>query len=127
MSGGGVLLNSVILIDHVNGLPAASKFVKEAGPSACISAITRAEVLAGVSDKHRRVTKRFLDCFTFLAIDQKAADLAAELRRAHHWKLPDAFQAALAQLHGLDLATRDMDDFNPQRHGFVVIPYSLKK
>ena len=55
------------------------------------------------------------------------ADLAAELRRVHRWKLPDAFQAAVAQRNALHLATRNTDDFNPQRHSFVVVPYVLKK
>ena len=52
------------------------------------------------------------------------ADLAATLRRQHKWKLPDAFQAALAQTHKLKLATRNTKDF-PSRHDFVEIPYEL--
>lgn len=126
MSGSGVLLDSVILIDHLNGLSAATDFLREVGPRGCISAITRAEVLTGVKGKERKAAARFLDCFVFLALDKKAVDLAAELRCVHRWRLPDAFQAAIAQLNGLCLATRDAADFDPQRHGFVIIPYSLK-
>jgi predicted nucleic acid-binding protein len=125
MSGAGVLLDSVILIDHLNGISSATDFLREAGPKACISAITRAEVLTGVKERDRAVTTRFLDCFVFLAIDKRAADLAADLRRVHRWKLPDAFQAAIAQLHDLSLATRDTDGFNPRRHRFVLVPYTL--
>ena len=39
--------------------------------------------------------------------------------------VPDAFQAALAQLHGLKLATRNHRDFPPDRFSFVVVPYTL--
>ena len=39
------------------------------------------------------------------------------------WKLPDAFQAALAQHHHLRFATRNIRDFLPERHAFVVVPY----
>jgi predicted nucleic acid-binding protein len=65
----------------------------------------------------------FLDAFTALPIDQKAADLAAALRREHRWKLPDAFQAALSQIHKLKLITRNTKDFPPARFDFVVAPY----
>ena len=48
-------------------------------------------------------------------------------RRRNGWKLPDAFQAALAQLHNLKLATRNTRDFPPQQYLFVVVPYTLSR
>jgi hypothetical protein len=127
MSGSGVLLDSVILIDHLNGIPAAAEYLKVAGRKAHISPITRAEVLTDLEGEARRIAAQFLDCFTFLPINLDVADLAAELRHIHRSRLPDAFQAAVAQFNGLDLATRNTDDFNPQRHSVVVVPYILKK
>ncbi|MEK7404342.1 MAG: PIN domain-containing protein [Acidobacteriota bacterium] len=59
------------------------------------------------------------------AFDREAADLAASLRRKYRWRLPDAFQAALAQLHGLKLATRNVRDFPPKQFDFVEAPYTL--
>ncbi|GIX27647.1 MAG: hypothetical protein KatS3mg123_1528 [Burkholderiales bacterium] len=56
---------------------------------------------------------------------QPVADRAAELRRRHRWKLPDAFQVAIAQHHGLRLATRNVKDFPPGRWDFVLVPYTL--
>jgi predicted nucleic acid-binding protein len=50
------------------------------------------------------------------------ADETARLRRLHGWKLPDAFQAALARRHGLRLATRNPNDFDPDEHDFVEVP-----
>jgi len=120
-----VLLDSCILIDHFNGITAATNYLKQAETSARVSAITRAEVLTGLVGTARQAAVRFLDCFVFLPIDRAVADLAADLRRSHHWKLPDALQAAAAQHHGLQLATRNTGDFNPKRHAFVIVPYKL--
>ncbi len=127
MNGTGVLLDSVILIDHFNGVPAATEYLRTVGPKAHISAITRAEVLTGEEGAERKLIARFLDCFTFHALDLDVADLAAELRHLHIWKLPDAFQAAVAQRYNLVFATRNHNDFDPKRHSFVVIPYKLQR
>jgi predicted nucleic acid-binding protein len=51
------------------------------------------------------------------------AEKAAALRRAYGWKLPDAFQAALALTHHLRLCTRNTKDFDPKEHAFVEVPY----
>jgi hypothetical protein len=47
------------------------------------------------------------------------------LRRTNGWKLPDAFQAAVALRHGLRLVTRNARDFDEKKHAFVLIPYRL--
>lgn len=69
--------------------------------------------------------KRFLDLFPNLELSAQIADKAAALRRKHRWKLADAFQAALAKHHKLRLVTRDVRDFRPKVHRFVVVPYAL--
>ena len=120
-----VLLDSVILIDHFNGIADATRYLSDCHGEAALSVITRAEVLAGFDPLPARKALRVLDSFPTLGIDQATADLAAGLRRRHGWKLPDAFQAAIAQQFGLSLATRNVKDFPPKRFGFVVVPYSL--
>jgi predicted nucleic acid-binding protein len=120
-----LLLDSVILIDHLNGIPAASAWLSKEHLDSAISVITRAEVLAGYEAHHRAPIQRLLDAFPALVIDQKVADTAAALRREHKWKLPDAFQAALAKTHKLTLVTRNTKDFNPDQLDWVVSPYSL--
>lgn len=120
-----LLLDSVVLIDHFNGIAAATSYLSAHRPDAAVSVITRAEVLTGFERRAARKAARFLDCFPTLGIDQATADLAAVLRRNHGWRLPDAFQAAIARLNGLRLVTRNSRDFQPQRHRFVVIPYRL--
>jgi predicted nucleic acid-binding protein len=120
-----LLLDSVILIDHFNGRPEATRYLAEVAGEAALSVITRAEVLAGFDAETSGAAEGLLDRFPILGIDQPVANLAARLRREFRWKMPDAFQAALAQYHGLSLVTRNSRDFPPHRHKFVVIPYTL--
>jgi len=120
-----VLLDSVILIDHLNGVGAATRYLKSI-EGARISVISRAEVLAGLAVSELPVVKEWLDRYPTISIDRQIADLAADLRRQHKWKLPDALQAAVARQHGLQLATRNTKDFPPRRFSFVVVPYSVR-
>jgi predicted nucleic acid-binding protein len=128
MGAGGslrYLLDSVILIDHFNGRAEATDcLVWMAGESA-LSVITRAEVLTGFGEGSAEVASILLDQFPTLGIDMAVADLAARFRREHRWKMPDAFQAALAHYHGLTLVTRNTKDFPPERYPFVKVPYVL--
>jgi len=120
------LIDSVILIDHLNGISKATRFVRDLNPlQTAISVITRAEILAGLDEDGRLQVIPLLDQYRLLIIDKPIADLAANLRREHRWKLPDAFQAGLAQYHQIKLTTRNTKDFNPRKQGFVEIPYSL--
>ena len=121
-----ILIDSVILIDHFNGVSLATQFLRDVFDRSCLSVITRAEVLVGYYRSLDEVrTRALLDRFPLLSIDGATADLAARLRGERKWKLPDAFQAALAQLHGLKLATRNTKDFSPERDEFVMVPYKL--
>jgi predicted nucleic acid-binding protein len=120
------LIDSVILIDHLNGLEPATHYVLALHPDeTAISVITRAEILVGVAEADETLVKAFLDQFHLLAIDRLIADLAARLRRQHGWKLPDAFQAAFCVHHRLKLVTRNTKDFDPRQHDFVEVPYIL--
>ena len=118
------ILDSVILIDHLNGIPQATQFLMSLDPhETAISVITRAEVLTGLDKKNFPTVAALLDQYQLLIIDKPVADLAASLRQRHGWKLPDAFQAALAQRHRVKLATRNTKDFNPTKNDFVEVPY----
>jgi predicted nucleic acid-binding protein len=121
----GVLLDSVILIDHLNGVSAATEYLRKL-KGASISVITRAEVLSGPIVSRNTGATELLALYPTLPITQEDADVAAQLRQKYRWKLPDAFQAALAQTHDLKLATRNTRDFPPERHKFVTVPYRLE-
>ncbi len=120
------LLDSVILIDHLNGIDQATRYLdKLTCQTIAISVITRAEILTGISSADKPTVKLFLDQFKLLIIDKTISDLAADLRKEHGWKLPDAFQAALATHHKIKLVTRNSKDFKPSNHNFVEIPYQV--
>ncbi|MFA6032505.1 MAG: PIN domain-containing protein [Myxococcota bacterium] len=125
MSGKGTLVDSVIVIDHLNGIREATEYLRQNHANCRVSAITVAEVLAGLEGAERDKAAGLLDCFAFLPLDREDAVKAAELRKTHGWKLPDAFQAALARLHGLKLVTRDEKAFKPEKHSFVLVPYRV--
>ena len=127
VSGEGVLLDSVILIDHLNGVDRATDYIRSVGVLGFVSAITRAEVLSGVQPPRSSPVRALLDALPLVVIDAPVADLAAELRRSFRWRFPDAIQAAAAIHHGLKLATRNTKDFPPRRHDFVVVPYELHR
>jgi predicted nucleic acid-binding protein len=120
------LIDSVILIDHLNGLEKATQFILKLDPEkTAISVITCAEVLAGVEEESEAMVKSLLAQYQILILDGRIADLAATLRRDHGWKFPDAFQAALSVHHSVKLVTRNRRDFDPRKHHFVEVPYSL--
>ena len=120
-----MLLDSVIVIDHLNKLSSASAYLARVRDWAAISVVTRAETLTGYPEEKQGDIRQFLDRFPTLGVDAEIANLAALLRREHRWKLPDAFQAAIAQYHGLRLATRNTRDFPEDRFPFVLVPYRL--
>jgi len=120
------LLDSVILIDHLNGISEATQWLADEGwDRLAISAITRAEVLAGASREEVVHIGHLLDSFPCLPLDAEIADRAAAIRRETRLRLPDAFQAAVAEVHKLKLITRNTRDFSQEKFDYVVIPYEL--
>ena len=120
------LMDSVIIIDHLNGVEKATRFMVELDPQqTAISVITRAEILTGLDRNEQNHVIQLLDQYKLFIIDKPIADSAANLRREHGWKLPDAFQAALAKHHKAKLTTRNTKDFDPAKFEFVEVPYVL--
>ncbi|VFN02305.1 MAG: hypothetical protein BECKG1743D_GA0114223_108783 [Candidatus Kentron sp. G] len=75
------MLDSVICIDHFNGLDAATEFIRANRGSIWISVITRAEVLTGFRQGVPSEVLRLLDAIPLLTIERETADRAALLRR----------------------------------------------
>lgn len=121
------LLDSVILIDHLRGLPEATRWLSGLREGeAVLSAITRAEVLCGGTEKETAAAAALCDEFECLPLTGEDASRAAEWRKKNGWKLPDAFQAAVASRNGLKLVTRNVRDFDEKKYAFVLVPYRLK-
>ncbi|MBI2094872.1 MAG: PIN domain-containing protein [Candidatus Omnitrophica bacterium] len=119
------LLDSTILIDHLNGIPQATEWLSGLKPDeALISAITRAEVLVKAGEQWEGVSA-FLDEYDCLTVGPDEADMAAGIRNRYRLRLPDAFQAALAQSEELILVTRDAKDFQKIKELEVKIPYRI--
>ena len=119
------LLDSTIIIDHLNGIRQATDWLSKLDDDeGLISVITRAEVLVKASDQWEAVSA-FLDQYVCLPIGPDEADIAAGLRNRFHIKLPDAFQAAVAQNEELVFVTRDVTDFKKIPDLEVKIPYTL--
>ena len=119
------LLDSTILIDHLNGIKPATEWLSKLRPDeALISVITRTEVLVRAGDQWEEVSA-LLDEYECLPIGPDEADLAAALRNRYSVKLPDAFQAVLAKDQELALVTRDAEDFKKIEDLKVKIPYKI--
>lgn len=119
------LLDSVILIDHLNHIAAATAFLAAYPSQLAISVITRAEVLTGTPIQYKTLIQTLLNQFMNFDVTVEIADLAAHLRRQEGWKLPDALQAAIAQHHQIQLVTRNTKDFPAERYPFVLVPYRI--
>ena len=119
-----MLLDSVIVIDYLNGIQKARAFVDQT-PDPVLTVVTVAEVLSGGDPAGLPAISRYLDSFPILGIDVAIGKRAGYLRRLERWKLPDALQAATALEYGYPLATRNTKDFKPERHPFVLVPYTL--
>ena len=119
-----MLLDSVIVIDYLNGIRKARDFVDRL-PTPTLSVVTVAEVLSGGDPAGLPTISRYLNSFPILEVNVAIGRRAGYMRRLERWKLPDTLQAATAQEYGIPLATRNTKDFKPERHPFVLVPYVL--
>ena len=119
----GALFDTNILIDHLNAVPQAREEI-ERFESRAVSIITWMEVMVGANAELVEPTRRFLEGFQVIALDDEIAVRAVALRRAHRIKLPDAVIWATAQTAGRLLVTRNIKDFSTDDPG-VREPYIL--
>jgi predicted nucleic acid-binding protein len=119
----GALFDTNILIDHLNAFPQARAEIERYEDRA-ISIITWMEVMVGADGDVAEPTRRFLEGFTVVELDDGVAERAVNLRRAHRIKLPDAVTWASAQMAGRLLVTRNTRDFPVDDPG-IREPYSI--
>ncbi|MSS71861.1 MAG: type II toxin-antitoxin system VapC family toxin [Candidatus Latescibacteria bacterium] len=110
------VFDSNILIYHLNGklTETAQEMMEQAiGEGACISVITRIEILGwqGQSEEALRRTKNFLDQFEEQSLSAEIVDKCIALRQGRRLKIPDAIIAATALHLNLPLVTRNTEDF----------------
>ena len=118
-----VLFDTNILIDYLNGIPAA-KLELERFTDKAISPITWMEVMIGATEATKAATKAFLESFELLQIDAKVAERAVLIRQTKKVKLPVAIIWASAQVNDRLLVTRSSKDFAADEAG-VRVPYGV--
>jgi hypothetical protein len=116
-----VLFDTNILIDYLNGMPAA-KVEVERFTNPAISIITWMEVMVGTTPQNQAETKQFLTNFALLSIDAAIAERAVVLRQSKRIKLPDAIIWSTAQIYDRLLVTRNTKDFAENELG-IIVPY----
>ena len=123
-----VLLDSDILIDHLRRYEPARQYLKrfEAGEvEGYLSIITVAALAAGHMQQEAEETKvqHLLALFTHIDLNYAIAWRGGEIRRHYQTRLADALIAATALKHHLQLATRNLQHFNPIEGLQVEKPY----
>ena len=90
-----------------------------------ISAITEIELLCwkNATEKDLEVLRNFITDALVLELEQDIKLKTADIRKAHHIKLPDAIIAATALVYDLTLLSRNLSDFNIIKGLKVVNPW----
>ena len=112
------LLDTGILIRHLRGRKAVVHMLRVLGSRdvLAISAVTRAEIRAGVRQEEDQATQRLLARLKAVPIDAEIADWAGDLilrarRQGRTLHLADALIAATAVQQRLSLVTLNRSDF----------------
>ncbi len=115
--------DSVILIDHLNGVLAAGEALSRY-ETVFVSIGAWIEVMAGAVSSKQVQAARLLAGFEVVELDLEIAVATAELRRSSRLKIPDAVILATARRLNVPLLTRNTKDFDPLDPS-VIVPYVL--
>jgi len=112
----GFLVDTDILIDFLRGWPEAVKYVNSQADNIVVSAISIAELYAGVKDeKDKEELEAFIGIFPVLEINGQIARQAGLYKnkyfKSHNIGLADALIAASANHHNVILKTLNCRHF----------------
>ncbi len=121
-----LLLDTDVLIDYLRGRPEAVDYLEALTPALLVSAVTVAELCAGVRDgDERSILDEFVQSFDVIPLEKQIAVTAGLIRRdygkSHGTGLADAIIAATAQIQNADLVTLNRKHFPMVRD--IVVPY----
>jgi hypothetical protein len=111
-----IILDTDVLIDLLRGRPATRRFVMDATDRAlaCCSAVSVAEVHAGMRPEEAETTAILLDSLVTLPVTRLIAELAGSFKRRdrrRNLELADCLIAATAVTEGAPLATGNVRDY----------------
>ncbi len=124
-----VLLDTGVLIDYLRGIENAKAVIErvESGNlDGFISAVTVAEIYAGLDDSDKSETvliEALLSLFTTVPLDYKVAKKAGELRNKSGVLLPDCIIAATAVTLECKVWTMNIKDFERMKGITFEKPY----
>ena len=121
-----LLVDTDVLVDYLRGVPLAVDYLEGATETLLISAVTVAELFAGVREgKERTALDAFLAAFEIAPLDRAAAERGGLYRRdfgrSHNTGLADALIAATAELQQARLVTLNVKHFPMLAD--VLVPY----
>ncbi len=121
-----LLLDTDVLIDYLRDRTEAVDYLESLTPSLLVSAVTVAELYAGVRDgDERNVLDEFIQSFQVVPLDNQIAVTAGLIRRdygkSHGTGLADAIIAATAQIQNANLVTLNRKHFPMVKD--IVVPY----
>jgi len=121
-----LLIDTDVLIDYLRDRAESVTYLESQPLPLLISAITVAELYAGVRDGAERATlDQFINSFQVIAIDAEIASRAGSIRRdfgkRHGTGLADAIIAATAESQQADLVTLNSKHFQMLKD--VLVPY----
>jgi predicted nucleic acid-binding protein len=121
-----LLVDTDVLIDYLRGQPDAVNYLEPLTEPLLMSAVTLAELYAGVRDgQERRELDAFVLAFELVAVDRdialKGGLYRRDYRKSHNVGLPDALIAATAEIKQATLVTLNKKHY-PMLES-VVVPY----
>ncbi len=111
-----LLIDTDVLIDYLRGVPQAINYLETRADSLVLSAVSVAELYAGVREgTEREALAAFVAAFEVVPVDQAIAKRGGLLRRdygkSHGTGLADALIAATAELQRATLVTQNRKHF----------------
>lgn len=122
-----LLVDTDVLIDYLRSHPAAVEYLESRSETLLVSAVTVAELYAGVREgQERSALSTFLSAFEIVPVDRPTAERGGLFRRdhgrSHNTGLADALIAATVEQSQAQLVSLNRKHF--PKIPDVVVPYS---
>lgn len=127
--GAQYLIDSNAIIDYLGGkLPSSGMMFMDGVINATpkISVISKIEVLSfNAPPSDYQLLSDFMNDSDILDLTETVVEKTIDLRKQYRVKLPDAIIAATALVHGLELISRNINDFKTITGIKVLDPHSI--